>query len=178
MRHILIVALTAAVVANAAIAGSGEGDRMAAVVGGFYGVYQTFHPSDGIPSAADRAKYAPFLSPALEKLLSEAEAAEAHFAKSNKDSPPLLEGDLFTSLFEGATSVAVGACTGDSAKGRCLVRLEHDDKTEKPTIWSDTVFLVNTPAGWRVDDIAYGGSWAFGNKGRLTELLNQTVALQ
>ena len=40
------------------------------------------------------------------------------------------------------------------------------------------VLLVNTPAGWRVDDIAYGGGWAFGNKGRLSELLKQTIALQ
>ena len=177
MRLFLLAVLSILSVARAAFAAGGEGDGMAAVVSGFYGVYQTFHPSDGIPSAADRAKYAPFLSPTLETLLSEAEAAETRFAKANKDSPPLLEGDLFTSLFEGATSVAIGACTGDSAKGRCSIKLEHDDKTAKPTTWNDTILLVKTPAGWRVDDIAYGGSWAFGNKGRLTELLKQTAGL-
>jgi len=177
MRLCWIAPLTIAAFMGAALAVNGEGDRMAAAANGFYAVYRTFHPSDGIPSAADRAKYAPFLSPALETLLSEAEAAETRFSKANKDSPPLLEGDLFTSMFEGATSVAVGTCSGDGVRGRCSVKLEYDDPTEKSTIWNDTVFLVNTPTGWRVDDIAYGGSWAFGNKGRLTELLKQTAGL-
>jgi len=177
MRPFLIAALTISVVMGSAFAAGGETDRMAAAAIGFYGVYQTFHPSDGIPSAADRSRYAPFLSPSLESLLSAAEAAQARFSKVNKDSPPLVEGDLFTSMFEGATLVEVGTCTGDSTKGRCSVRLEHDDKSTKATTWNDTIFLVNTPAGWRVDDIAYGGSWVFGNKGRLTELLKQTADL-
>jgi hypothetical protein len=177
MRFGWIAALPMLSVASAAFAAGGEGDRMAAAVNGFYGVYLTFHPSDGIPSAADRAKYAPFLSPALETLLSEAEAADTRFSKANKDSPPLLEGDLFTSMFEGATSVQVGTCSGDGEKGRCSVKLEYDDRTAKPTIWNDTVLVVNTAVGWRVDDIAYGGSWAFGNKGRLSELLQQTAGL-
>ena len=177
MRFFWIATLMTTAITGAAFAASGEGDHMAAAANGFYGVYQTFHPSDGIPSAADRAKYAPFLSPALETLLSEAEAAETRFSKANKDSPPLIEGDLFTSMFEGATSVEVGTCSSDGERGRCSVKLEYDDKTAKPTAWNDTVFLVNTSTGWRVDDIAYGGSWAFGNKGRLTELLRQTAGL-
>lgn len=177
MRLCWIAALPILFGASAAFAAEGEADNMATAANGFYGVYRTFHPSDGIPSAADLAKYAPFLSPALETLLSEAGEAEARFSKANKDSPPLLEGDLFTSMFEGATSVQVGGCSGDRKTGRCSVKLEYDDKTAKPTTWTDTVFLVNTSTGWRVDDIAYGGSWAFGNKGRLTELLRQTAGL-
>ena len=177
MRPLLIAAWTISAMTSPAFATADERDRIAAAANGFYAVYRTFHPSDGIPSAADRAKYAPFVSQALQTLLSEAEAAQARFSKANKDSPPLLEGDLFTSMFEGATSVEIGTCTGDNAKAHCSVRLEHDDRTAKPTIWNDTVILVNTPAGWRVDDIAYGGSWAFGNKGRLTELLKQAADL-
>jgi hypothetical protein len=151
---------------------------MAAAANGFYAVYATFHPSDGIPSPADRAKYHPFLSPALETLLTDAQAAEARFAKANKGAPPLIEGDLFTSLFEGASSVAVGDCGGDAVRGRCTVRLEHVDTSAKPVAWNDTVLLVNTPSGWRIDDIAYGGNWAFGNKGRLSELLKQAISFQ
>jgi hypothetical protein len=76
-----------------------DGQTPAGVAHGFYVVYSTFHPSDGIPDAAGRAKYSPFLSPAFERLLAEAAAAEARFGKANKGAPPLLEGDLFTSLF-------------------------------------------------------------------------------
>ena len=133
MRLCWIAALPVLFVASATFAAGSEGDNMAAAANGFYGVYRTFHPSDGIPSAADRAKYAPFLSPALETLLREAEAAETRFSKANKDSPPLLEGDLFTSMFEGATSVEVGTCSSDGKRGRCSVKLEYDDKTAKPT---------------------------------------------
>jgi len=177
MRSVLMALLAASATLSTARA-SGDAAAMAAAATGFYAVYATFHPSDGIPSPADRAKYHPFLSPALETLLTSAQTVEARFAKANKDSPPLVEGDLFTSLFEGASSVEVVNCTGDTAKGRCTVRLEHADKTAKPVTWSDTVLMVNTPAGWKVDDIAYGGSWAFGNKGRLSELLKQAISFQ
>lgn len=178
MRVASIIAITTGAMAAVAVAGTDDALQMRSVASGFYGVYRTFHPSDGIPSAADRARYAPFLSPTLEQLLGKAEAAQARFAKANKDSPPLLEGDIFTSMFEGATSVAVGVCNGDGARGRCEVKLEYVDKGIKPTTWSDAVLLVNTPAGWRIDDIDYGGGWAFGNKGKLSELLKQTIALQ
>jgi len=167
---------TAAVLGQACAASDAAG--MAAAANGFYAVYATFHPSDGIPSPADRAKYHPFLSPALEALLTDAQVAEARFAKANKGAPPLVEGDLFTSLFEGASSIAVGDCSGDAERGRCTARLEHVDTSAKPVAWNDTVLLVNTPSGWRVDDIAYGGKWAFGNKGRLSELLKQAISFQ
>jgi hypothetical protein len=177
MRALLIAAVISGVVAGRALA-AGDETGMAAAANGFYAVYQTFHPSDGVPSTADRAKYAPFLSSALDKLLTGAGAAETRFARANKDSPPLIEGDLFTSMFEGATSVQVAACSGDSKSGHCAVTLEYAEPGDKPTDWTDMIYLVNTEAGWRVDDIAYGGSWAFGNKGRLSETLKQTISFQ
>lgn len=172
MRFVLAVMLAA----SATVAAANETAGMAAATSGFYAVYATFHPSDGIPSEADGAKYYPFLSPTLEKLLRDAQAAEARFAKTNKGAPLVIEGDIFTSLFEGASSVELGACSGDAARGRCSVRLEHKDPKDKPVAWNDTVLLVNTPSGWRVDDIVYGGTWAFGNKGRLSELLKQATS--
>lgn len=155
-------------------------DDMARVVGGFYGAYSTFHPSDGIPDAKDRAKYEPFISPALDAILKKGDEAEDKFAKANKDSPPLVEGDLFTSNFEGATAYKVGACTGDAKTGHCAVLLTYDpgktnNPKDKPFSWTDTVYLVATPAGWRVDDIGYGGTWDFGNKGKMTETLHMVI---
>jgi hypothetical protein len=160
-----------------ACSASTPGD-MAAVVSGFYGAYATFHPSDGIPDAAGRAKYAPFVSPRLDKLLVDGNQAESAFAKANKDSPPLIEGDLFTSNFEGATSYRVGACSVAGGAGRCTVALTYDDHNpkDKPVTWTDTVYLVSTGGGWRVDDIGYGATWAFGNKGRLSDTLKGAIA--
>ncbi len=78
---------------------------MAAVANDFYATYASLPRTGGIPDATARVRYAPLLSPRLTKLIAGAETAETRFMKQNKDSPPLIEGDLFSSLFEGATGV-------------------------------------------------------------------------
>lgn len=143
----------------------------------FYGVYMTLHPSDGIPDASERAKFEPFVSPSLDKLFAESRAAEDRYAKvTNHQSPPLVEGDPFTPNFEGATSYKIGACATDGKGGHCAVTLRYDDRKDKPISWTDTAHLVRTSAGWRVDDIVYGGNGDFGNKGRLTTTLEDAIA--
>ena len=154
---------------------SAADNAMTQTANGFFAAYATFHPSDGIPDAAGRAKYAPYTSPALDKLLAQAAAAQARFAKANKNSPPLLEGDLFTTMFEGATSYKVGACKGDGRKGSCAIDLVYDNKHDTPTHWTDTLYLVMSANGWRVDDIGYGGNWEYANHGRLTQTLHQAI---
>lgn len=151
-------------------------DDMSATVTGFYTAYKSMEPG-GVPDAAGRKNFAPYISPALEKLLSDAAAAEETFAASTKgQSPPLIEGDLFTSMFEGATAFKIGACKSQGQKGTCAAALTYTSPNEKPVTWTDTVYLVQTDAGWRVDDIGYGGTWAFGNKGRLSETLKFAIA--
>jgi len=152
------------------------GDAPSRVANDFYAIYSSFHSSVGIPNAVDRAKYAPYISPAFEKLLADAAAAERDFAKRNKGSPPLIEGDLFTSMFEGATKYKVGACKEQDAHASCNIDLTYDGGKDAPVHWTDTLYLTKTGSGWRVDDIAYGASWAFANQGRLTEVLRQTIA--
>ena len=176
MKRRILIAF--ALTALARPAQADDAAALHAAAEGFYKVYASFHPSDGIPDDAGRARYRPFVSPKLDALLAEAGDAEKKFAAANKDSPPLIEGDLFTSLFEGATQASVGACTASGSTGRCTVQLSYAPPKEKPTVWTDTVFLVNTPAGWRIDDIAYGGSWDFGNKGRLSQTLDQVSHFQ
>ena len=175
MIMLRIVALLAAGL-SAVPSIAADASSPARVANDFYAVYATFHPSDGIPDAAGRAKYGPFLSPEFEKLLADANAAEARFLKANKGSPPLIEGDLFTSMFEGATAYKVGACTDEQTNASCPVDLTYSDKKAAPVHWTDTVYLTKTNAGWRVDDIGYGASWAFANKGRATTVLRQTIA--
>ncbi|HLY05025.1 MAG TPA: hypothetical protein VKR31_04695 [Rhizomicrobium sp.] len=177
MNHRLLIVAMLGVAALAAPASAS--DDPAGVANGFYGVYATFHPSDGIPDAKGRAKYEPFISPVLDRLLIDGEAAEAHFRSVTKNmSPPLVEGDLFTSNFEGATAYHVGPCTTAGDTAHCPVNFGYrsDSKEDaKPVHWSDTVYLVHTADGWRVDDIAYGATWSFGNKGRLKDVLASAI---
>ena len=170
--------IAALVVAAASTSDALAADDPVSVANSFYGVYATFHPSDGIPDAKDRAKYEPFISPALDKLLIDGQAAEAHFRSVTKNmSPPLVEGDLFTSNFEGVTALHVGACTNAGQTAHCAVSFSYrsDRKNEKPVTWTDTVYLIHTANGWRVDDIGYGATWAFGNKGRLKDALANAI---
>ncbi|MGA7676381.1 MAG: hypothetical protein WCA78_15215 [Rhizomicrobium sp.] len=177
MNKLRFLALCLAPFAFAAVAGvAADTSSPAKAAEGFYAVYSTFHPSDGIPNAADRAKYAPFISAALDKLLADGNAAERRFNKANKDSPPLIEGDLFSSMFEGATSYKVGACKLSGGEASCVVDLVYDDHKDAPTRWTDTVYLTQSKAGWRVDDIGYGGNWDFGNKGRLSATVRQAIS--
>jgi hypothetical protein len=151
-------------------------DAMTAAATRFYAVYGAFHPSDGIPSAGGRAKYAPVLSDRLNKQIADAARAGDRFNAHNKGSPPLLEGDLFTSMFEGATSWKIGACSGDAKAAHCAVALRHDEAKQKPVTWTDTVYLTADQGGWRVDDIGYGAGFAFGNTGKLSQTLKSTMA--
>lgn len=153
-----------------------ETQAMTAAVTGFYTVHHGTD-QDGIPDAKVRAKYEPYISPALDKLLIDGDAAEDYFAKHNKDSPPLVEGDAFSPNFEGITSFKVGAC--DPVKKTCALKGHYADAhprpQDKPVDWTDTVYLVKTPSGWRVDDIAFGGNWDFGNHGKLTDMLKSVI---
>jgi hypothetical protein len=152
---------------------------MAKVAGGFYQVHQA-SSQDGIPDAKQHAKYAPYISPELDKLLADGDEAESRYAAANKDSPPLVEGDLFSPNFEGITRFKISACQANAHGGQCAAMLTYDDgkksPKDKPLDWNDTVRLVRTPAGWRVDDIAYGGSWDFGNHGTLKVVLKDAIS--
>lgn len=177
MRVAFVATVMTAMVAMPCLAD--DAADMAKAANGFYQVHQA-SAQDGIPDATQRGKYEPFISPALDKLLAEGDAAESRYAAANKDSPPLVEGDLFSPNFEGVTRFAIGACATDATGGHCAALLTYDASQahpkDKPLEWTDTVRLVKTASGWRVDDIAYGGSWDFGNHGTLKAVLNDAIS--
>jgi hypothetical protein len=73
--------------------------------------------------------------------LEEAGKSEIKYQKETKgDVPPLVEGDIFISLFEGANSFHVLPCTETLKQGSCLVEfsLEEDKSISK---WNDKIFL-------------------------------------
>ena len=149
---------------------------MGATVDGFYAAYLKLDASSGVPDKAERDKLAPFLSPNLEALLARAEAAEAGLGKTKAVPPPLIPGDVFTSSFEGATAYRLGACKDDGHQGTCTAELTYDDRQDAPLRWIDTLYLVKTGEGWRIDDIGYGGTGQFSNRGRMTATLHQAIA--
>jgi hypothetical protein len=154
-----------------------------AAVNAFYDVYAGQHAQGiGIPDATVRLRFQPVLSPRLNKQLTDAAAAQGRLTAKVKNAvPPVLEGDIFSSLFEGAGAWKVGACQTTAKTARCSVALSYipppaAGPRAKPANWNDTVLLVNTPQGWRVDDVVYDAGFAFGNTGRLSDMLSMVIA--
>lgn len=142
----------------------------------FYQVYARARVMD-IPNAKEQRVWKPVLSDALFDLIVLGDRAEQRWADKNKKepAPPLYEGDLFTSMVEGSAKFDGAACqtAGDTAV--CTASLHIIDKNKagkRETFrWRDKLDLIHTDAGWRVDDLEYGGTWDFGPKGRLTDIL-------
>jgi hypothetical protein len=147
---------------------------MKETVNAFYHVYLTIRPS-GVPSDQEQSKFNPYLSSSLRKLLKAAARAERRYSRSTGgEVPPLAEGDIFTSLFEGASSFTVLSCSVSARS--CLVEFSYLDPGNKSsTTWRDNVYLIRNSRGWLVDDIEFLGNWQFMHKGRLKELLKQII---
>lgn len=168
----------AALVLCAAFAAPPVPSTPQATVEAFYTLYLRYKVM-GIPGGAMRANFKDVITPALDNALARADTAEASYAAAtHNEVPPLFEGDLFSSLFEGATGYTLKDCAVEGATARCEVNLTYKDKIKAmTTTWTDTLLLVDTATlGWRIDDITYGGQWDFGNKGRLTKVLNDVAS--
>lgn len=177
--------LALALLAAPAFAQPSPADGPAGAVAAFYKVYSGQRASGGgIPDATGRVRYQPVLSPRLNKQLAGAAAAQTRLTARVKNAvPPMLEGDIFTSLFEGATGWKIGACQGDDRQARCPVALTYTPppprpgaRAGKPASWNDTVIVAATPGGWKVDDVLYDANFAFGNTGRLSGMLDMVIA--
>ncbi|HEX7775039.1 MAG TPA: hypothetical protein VF449_00765 [Parvibaculum sp.] len=166
--------LAASVAICFSIPAQAASDSPAAATRAFYDTYMALHVR-GIPDEKARARFAPVISPALEKLLADATAAEdLHRERTKNEEPPLVEGDAFSSLFEGATAYEIGACQEKPDSAVCDVHLAYaESKGDKPTKWVDQAALVKSGGGWVLDDIVFGATWDFGNHGRMQDLLRQ-----
>lgn len=173
MRDGLIAGLLGLMLASSALAAEAT---PAAATRAFYDTYLAAKVR-GIPDARTRALFTPLISGALDKALADAGAAEAlHLKLTKNEEPPLVEGDPFSSLFEGATSYKLGKCEEKGRTATCAVELTYAGAPdEKPTDWTDRAILVKERGGWVVDDLDFGATWDFGNKGRVRNLLAEVA---
>jgi len=142
-------------------------------VSGFYSVYQHMPPY-GIPDAASLAKLRQFLSRRLQQLLARADKYRAKYERENPgDKPPFVDGDLFSSSFEGFTRFSVGDAKGDASRIRVPVHFEYNESRSKHggVKWTDIVVVIQEDRGYVIDDIEFGASWPFANHGKLSQFL-------
>ena len=134
-----------------------------------------------LPDETERAALAPQATDAFNAALEAAANAErcAHALHQGTE-PPLIQGDLFSSLFEKATGVQdVAVARADVDRVDYKVGFEYRlPGAAKPEVqWQDTVQLVRTGDAWLLDDVIHGGDWAFSTKGSVKAQLLAVAAL-
>ena len=125
----------------------------------------------GLPPEGDMNAYRAFLCPSLSAAMDAARVRQKLYIDENPDDkPPMVEGDLFSSLFEG-TDVVTPAGTevqGDTARVTLSMRFGEGDGAAR---WKDTVLLAKDQGSWCIADVEYRGDWPFANKGKLSTTL-------
>jgi hypothetical protein len=127
---------------------------------------------NGLPDERQYKVLAPLLSSELQQLFVAAQAEQVRAFKEHPDEkPPWIDGDLFTSLHEGAQSFRIGRPTLRGDYADVPVRLSYRGLRGRIVRWEDTLVLIRTVEGWRVWDIKLNGDWQFKNGASLRAVL-------
>lgn len=152
-----------------------EEQSPAGVVGAFYAAYEPMEPY-GLPREEDLAKLDPYLSSRLRDLLRLARREQETFSKQHPDEkPPFVDGDLFSSMFEGFRSYHVAdAQRMPDGTFRVRVDLAYWEESDPKVVtkWCDWAIVVREEGELRIEDFEFGGKWDFAQKGRLSDILN------
>lgn len=123
----------------------------------------------GLPNGSDWEVLKVRVSEELAAAVVRAQKEQAEFIKANPcEKPPWIEGDLFSSLFEGPQKFEIGEAKVEGDKAEVPVGCVHSSGGDTAK-WTDTLLLVKTGEGWRIDDVRYGGKWDFALTGTLKE---------
>lgn len=135
----------------------------------FYMRYLEVRPA-GLPTAAQQATLAPWLSDRLEARFDEARVLQAQFRSQHPgEKPPLVDGCLFASLFEGPTAFEVGVAAIGGDVTRVPVRFRYGNEAS----WQDVIVLTREGPRFVIDDIEFAGAGPFNPPGRLSEALER-----
>lgn len=171
-----LVALMSACAWNALSACRGNRPATASdVVVQFYTMKEAAGIS-GAPTPKDLTALRPFIADSLAHMLVRADSLRtADMKRAPDEKPSFVEGDLFSSLFEGPTAFVVMPALDSVSPAR--VPIEFTNETQKPKIrWVDTAVVVQQNGKWLLHDIRFGGTWDFANKGSLlTQLAPSSV---
>ncbi len=129
----------------------------------------------GLPDAAQRATLRPLLTDDLNEALERAAVAErCANERARGQEPPLIQGDIFSSLFEKATAVVgvePGAAEGQRQTYRLHFEWREPGAANAPVQWIDEVMLKAVDGRWLIDDFVHGGDWQFTSRGSMKKML-------
>lgn len=132
----------------------------------------------GMPSRPEIERLSPYISESFRaNLLAALEAEARAFSQTQGKEPPLVQGALFYSLFEGADRLLSIKPDPGAAAHAYLVELEYGPPSDprQQTRWQDRATLKQEGDRWVVDDIELLGNWSFGAKGKLSGILRSVA---
>lgn len=113
--------------------------------------YSSYKPGDF--RIVDKSFLSKELGTQIDKAtLMQAEDAKRLKAIGSTDKPLMIEGDIYTSLMEGATSHEI--IRSDIANGTVKAEVKFVNNHYNHT-WNDTVVLINEGGSWKIDNILY-----------------------
>ena len=116
---------------------------------------ESFFSTTRMHNEVDQQALSTELATLLQQVI-EAEKNDAMLTQSGPyptDKPMLIEGDIFSSLYEGRTGATVQKILLNGNQAKVILRLEN-----KPydTQWTDTAVLIKEGNTWKIDDVLYG----------------------
>ncbi len=136
----------------------------------------------GVPDSLALDALRPYLDSSLVRLLTEARHERDNAVRrAPSEKPPFVEGDMFSSLFEGNTSFAIRTVT--TRADTTFAVMAFTNAMQPPTVkWTDTLVIVARPNAtpkspqFVIADLRYGGGWDFGNRGTLAGNLRAALS--
>ncbi|MFN9709989.1 MAG: DUF3828 domain-containing protein [Bacteroidota bacterium] len=83
----------------------------------------------------------------------QSEEARKLKAAGSTDKPLMIEGDIYTSLYEGATQHQIVRTDIDEDVIKATVKFINEHYNNHT--WTDTILLINEGGKWKIDDIFY-----------------------
>ena len=171
MRHILTFALLVLMAPFCWGAEAPESPEL--LVKRFYATYFETRPS-GLPTEAQLKILSPYFGPELAALFVKARKYQADYIKRYPDDkPPLIEGDLFSSLFEGPTGFEVGPVERIDQRYKVTVRFSRVDPRDPKNVfrWKDSVIVERQGVRFVIENVEFLGDWPFKIGDRLSDVL-------
>lgn len=132
----------------------------------------------GLPNSSQLAAYRPYLSTALYNALLKAQSqpkVDLAATPNEKTGNGAVDGDIFSSLFDGPTSASVdSASTIPNTDARNIplrVTFTHEKDKGASNSWKDEVLMVREGKCWTVDDVRYMANLDFASSGTLRQVL-------
>ncbi|KRB06166.1 DUF3828 domain-containing protein [Lysobacter sp. Root690] len=168
------------------------GDSAADAAQAFYRMHLQLNAS-GLPVGEDLARYQPMLSRRLLALMAPAaRERDRSIAQAPGAKPPYVDEDLFTSMYDGATTFKLGKRSVIAADRESFEIDFSYTEASGTSRWTDRVQMLREDGRWKLDDVEYGGyhdDWTdagsvggrdhdrernFAVRGRLSDTLKQS----